>query len=164
MKKYLQILVIILIFSSKDNIVNGQEIKSQNFVNNENLKEMEFPINTSFTLRFTKVDDRNFSFKIYRIEPYNKKLKMWNNGNIFKDSGEIETVEFFFTKTIDNSNILVMKSRSKYSIRFKSEIQTEENGEFIEIQNVGTHKGSITTEIWQKETYKIRLSNFELIN
>jgi hypothetical protein len=55
-----------------------------------------------------------------------------------------------------------MQSRSKYSIKFKSEIQTEENGEFKEISNVGTHKGSQTTESWAKKTYKIRLSKFEL--
>ena len=55
-----------------------------------------------------------------------------------------------------------MKSRSKYSIKFKSEIQTEEDGEFIEIQNIGTHNGSITTESWAKKTIKIKLSEFEL--
>jgi hypothetical protein len=87
---------------------------------------------------------------------------MWNTENLFEENGESETIEFYFAETDSKNFMLVMQSRSKYSIKFKSEIQTEENGEFIEIQNVGTHKGSKTSESWAKKTFKIRLSKFEL--
>jgi hypothetical protein len=165
MKKYLYIVIIISIFSSKDNIINAQEKKSEKVVNIENLAiGIEFSINTKFTIKVTKVDELNFKYEILKTEPYNKKLEMWNTGNLFDENGETETIEFYFAETTNNSYMLVMQSRSKYSIKFKSEIQTEENGEFSVIQNVGTHKGSKTTEIWAKKTYKIRLSNFELKN
>lgn len=124
--------------------------------------EIEFAINTKFTIKVTKVDELNFKCEILKTEVYNKKLEMWNTENLFNENEETETIEFCFAETTDNSNMLVMQSKSKYSIKFKSEIQTEENGEFIEIQNVGTHKGSKTTESWTKKTYKIRLSKFEL--
>lgn len=124
--------------------------------------EIEFEINTKFTIKVTKVDERNFKCEILKTEPYNKKLEIWNTENLFDENGETETIEFYFAETTNNSNMLVMQSRSKYSIKFKTEIQTKENGEFNEIQNVGTHKGSKTTENWAKKTYKIRLSTFEL--
>ena len=163
MKKYLYILILTSIFSSKDNFLNAQEKKSEKTVNIENLtNEIEFPINTKFTIKVTKVDELNFKYEVLKTEPYNKKLEMWNTENLFNENGETETIEFYFAVTTNNNNMLVMQSRSKYSIKFKSEIQTEENGEFNEIQNVGTHKGSKTTEIWAKKTYKIRLSKFEL--
>lgn len=126
--------------------------------------EIEIAINTKFTIKVTKLDELNFKYEILKTEPYNKKLEMWNTENLFNENGETETIEFYFAETTNNSNMLVMQSRSKYSIKFKSEIQTEENGKFNEIQNVGTHKGSKTTESWAKKTYKIRLSNFELKN
>lgn len=125
---------------------------------------IEFSINTKFTLKVTKINNTDFKYTILKAEPYDKKLEMWNTENLFNENGETETIEFYFAETTNNSNMLVMQSRSKYSIKFKSEIQTEENGEFNEIQNVGTHKGSKTTESWAKKTYKIRLSNFELKN
>ncbi|MBP4141898.1 hypothetical protein J3S90_08790 [Flavobacterium sp. P4023] len=163
MKNYFYVLILISIFSSKNNIVNAQEKKSEKLVNIENIAiGIEFPINTKFTIKVTKVDELNFKYEILKTEPYNKKLDMWNTENLFNENGETETIEFYFAETTNNSNILVMQSRSKYSIKFKSEIKTEENGEFNEIQNVGTHKGSKTTESWAKKTYKIRLSKFEL--
>jgi len=163
MKNYFYVLILISIFSSKDNVVNVQEKKSEKLMNIENMAiGIEFPINTKFIIKVTKVDELNFKCEILKTEPYNKKLEMWNTQNLFDENGETETIEFYFAETTNNSNMLVMQSRSKYSIKFKSEIQTEENGEFNEIQNVGTHKGSKTTESWAKKTYKIRLSKFEL--
>jgi hypothetical protein len=124
--------------------------------------QIEFPINTKFTIKVTKIEDLNFKYKILKAETINRKLEMWNTENLFEENGETETIEFYFAETENKNVMLVMQSRSKYSIKFKSEIQTEENGEFQEIQNVGTHKGSKTTESWAKKTYKIRLSKFEL--
>ena len=124
--------------------------------------EIEIAINTKFTMKVTKVDELNFKYEILKTEQYNKKLEIWNTENLFTENGKPDTIEFYFAETSNNSNMLIMQSRSKYSIKFKSEIQTEENGEFNEIQNVGTHKGSKTTESWAKKTYKIRLSKFEL--
>lgn len=124
--------------------------------------EIEFTINTKFTIKVIKIDDLNFKCTILKAEPYNKKLEMWNTENLFEENGETETIEFYFAETDNKNYMLVMQSKSQYSIKFKSEIQTEENGKFIEIQNVGTHKGSKTTESWAKKTYKIRLSKFEL--
>lgn len=124
--------------------------------------EIEFSVNTKFTLKVTKIDDLNFKYTILKVEPYNKKLENWNTENLFEENGDPETIEFYFAETENKNVMLVMQSRSKYSIKFRSEIQTEESGEFREIQNVGTHKGSKTTESWAKKTYKIRLSKFEL--
>ena len=123
---------------------------------------IEFAINTKFTIKVLKIDDLNFKYTILKVEPYGKKIEMWNTENLFEQNGEKETIEFYFAETENKNVMLVMQSRSKYSIKFKSEIQTEENGEFRELQNVGTHKGSKTTESWAKKTYKIRLSKFEL--
>lgn len=123
---------------------------------------IEFPINSKFTIKVTKIDNLNFKYSILKVEPFEKKLELWNTEDLFEENGEKETIEFYFCE-IENKNVmLVMQSRSKYSIKFKSEIQTEEDGEFKEIPNVGTHKGSKTTESWAKKTYKIRLSKFEL--
>ena len=163
MKYYLYIFILISIFSSKENCLNAQEKKSEKIENIENMsKAIELPVNTKFTIKVTKVDEFNFKYSILKAEPYNKKLEMWNNEGLFEENGKDETLEFYFAETTNNNYMILMQSRSKYSIKFKSEIQAEENGEFIEIQNVGTHKGSKTTESWAKKTYKIRLSDFRL--
>lgn len=137
---------------------NSFKYSEKDFLDNE----IEFPTNTKFTIKVTKIDNLNFKGTILKAEPYYKKLELWNTENLFEESGETETIEFYFGETENKNFMLVMQSRSKYSIKFKSEIQTEENGEFLEIQNVGTHKESKTTESWAKKTYKIRLSKFEL--
>ena len=123
---------------------------------------IEFTINNKFTIKVAKIDDLNFKYSILKAEPFNKKLEIWNTENLFEKNGENETIEFYFGETENKNVMLVIQSWSKYSIKFKSEIQTEENGEFLEIQNVETHKGSKTTESWATKTYKIRLSKFEL--
>ena len=123
---------------------------------------IEFLLNTKFTIRVTKINESQFKYSILKTEAIEQKLKLWNNENLFNENGEKETIEIYFGETESKYFTLIMKSKSKYSIKFKSEIQTEEDGEFIEIQNVGTHNGSITTESWAKKTIKIKLSEFEL--
>jgi hypothetical protein len=141
---------------------NGK-IKSFKYTEKDFLtNEIEFTINTKFTIKVSKIDDLYFKYSILKVEPYNKKLEIWNTENLFEENGESETIEFYFAETESKNVMLIMQSRSKYSIKFKSEIQTEEYGEFKEIQNIGTHKGSKTSESWAKKTFKIRLSKFEL--
>ena len=141
---------------------NGKK-ESFKFIEKDFLKnEIEFPINSKFTIQVEKIDETSFKYSILKLEPINKKLGIWNSEKLFEENGKTETIEFYFGET-ENKNIsLIMQSRSKYSIKFKTEIQTEEYGEFEEIQNIGTHKGSKTSENWTKKTYRIRFSKFEL--
>lgn len=61
--------------------------KKENFKFSEKdflINEIEFPINTKFTIKVTKIDNLNFKYSTLKVEPFNKKLEMWNTENLFE--------------------------------------------------------------------------------
>ena len=54
-----------------------------------------------------------------------------------------------------------MKNRTEYSLSYDSDIQREENGEFEDTSNIGTHPGAKGMEMWPYIIYQIGLSNFK---
>ena len=57
--------------------------------------------------------------------------------------------------------VLLMKNRTKYSLSYKSDIQTEEDGEFRETSNEGMFQGVKGMEIWSTMIYQIGLHDFK---
>lgn len=107
----------------------------------------------------------NHGFTVLSIEPYNEIVNAWDTENVFKPKGEKETLEICFCKGIDQNKelkILFVQSRSKYSFTFDTEIQLEIDGEFKSVSNVGSHTKSKTTEIWEWDIKKLRISNLKI--
>jgi hypothetical protein len=130
-----------------------------------------FPIKTKFTVKVIPTSTGDFKYSVIKVEPYTKIVDASNSAKVFKKKGEKETIEFCFCLEIpwdrdpkkdDPYMMLLMNNRSKYSFKFKTEIQTEKDGVFKKISNIGTHAGSTTSDRWAKETYQIRISEFEL--
>ncbi|HUH52062.1 MAG TPA: hypothetical protein VLZ11_08180 [Flavobacterium sp.] len=122
---------------------------------------LELPLNSKVTVKLIKTDDLNFEISVLKIEPLKKKLKS-HGGILFKKTGEEETLEIYFGETTNTTFMFIMKSRSAYSLNFKTEIQSEEGAVYKEIINMGVHKGTASTEVWAQKTYKIRFSEFKL--
>ncbi len=128
-----------------------------------------FPFNTKFTIKVVPNNSGDFDYNIVLIEKNTKIIENWNHAEIFNKEGDEETLEFCFChekNQLDGNELktaLWIKSNSKYSFSFKTEIQTEENGEFKDNFNLGAKAGVITSDRWAKKTYKLKIGNFKKI-
>lgn len=125
-----------------------------NFIN----KPIEIPNNSKFTIKIKNKENKDLEYSLIEIEAFNPNEETI----LFNKKENDETLSFCLIRNNNGSNRLVMQSNSETSIKFKLEIQAENGEEFEEIPNVGTHKGSRTTENWAKKTSTIRLSNFTI--
>lgn len=163
MKKHLLLIILISIFSCKSKIKTEKD-KAILYNKESVLQEIEIPLNTKLTLQVVKINDTEFSLKILNFEPYLKKINFMGAARLFLKNGDSETLDIYFCETKNNLAQFIIKSRSKYNIKYKLEIQTEINGVYYEQENVGTYAGAITSDSWQKIPLKIKLSNFEINN
>lgn len=132
-----------------------------------------FPLGCKFTLKIYPTDSTNFDYSIIAFERFEEIIDTWNNDSLFeKNSKENGTIEFYFCigtegKTEEEKEenmkiLLLMKNRTKYSLNYTSEIQTEEDGTFELTSNVGTFSGAKGTEMWPYFIYQIALSDFKI--
>ncbi len=130
-------------------------------------------IGTKFTVKMVQVDSVNFNFSIIEFEEFHQTVDTYEKDTLFKEEGKNGTIEFYFcygthgkTKKEREKNmkiLLIFKNRTEFSFKYKSDIQTEEEGEFEETSNVGTYSGAITTEMWPYMIYQIGLRDFTLL-
>jgi hypothetical protein len=156
MKQIITLLILILNLSSY-----GQDER------NLTSEKYTFPVKTKFTIKLTPIDSVNFDYKIIKIENYDEIIGSWHDEKVLEEKGEDETIEFCFCLEKDwndsqkSNTMLLLKSWSKYSFKFKTEIQTEKDGEFKENFNLGATAGKSASDRWAKKTFKIRISEFK---
>jgi len=132
---------------------------------NDNGNVFNIPLNQKIILKVTQKSSTEFEFTEVEREPFDKIVDMWDNDDALSISGNKETIEFYFCQAQDlghESTALIMKSRSKFSLQFDTEIQKTENAKFEKVPNVGTHTNSKTQESWGYKINQIRISNFRL--
>lgn len=130
---------------------------------NGNVFNIEFK--QKIVLKVTQKNSTEFEFTEVKREPFDKIVDVWDNDDALSKSGKKETIEFYFCQAQENgeeSTVLIMKSRSKFSFQFDTEIQKAEDTEFKKVPNVGTHTNSKTQESWAWKIKQIRISNFRV--
>lgn len=60
--------------------------------------------------------------------------------------------------------LLTFKNRTKFSLKYISEIQRNEKDDFNETSNMGAYPGAIGNEMWSYMINMIRLRDFEISN
>lgn len=158
---------LLLIFSlvAMNIAVNSQELPT------EPADGYAFPIGCKFTIKLHPIDSIKFQYSIIAIEPFQEIIDTWENDSIFKENGQKGTIEFCFCLSTSGETdeekeknmkvLLLMKNRTEYSLKYNSDIQTVENGEFKNTSNVGTFAGAKGTEIWPYMIYQIGLNGFQ---
>ena len=132
---------------------------------NDNGNVFNIALNQKIILKVTQKSPTEFEFTELEREPFDKIVDVWDNDDALSISGNKETIEFYFCQSQDlghESTVLIMKSRSKFSLQFDTEIQKTENAKFEKVPNVGTHTNSKTQESWGYKINQIRISNFRL--
>ncbi len=160
MKKNLAFLF--LIFSIMTNAQELPTIPANGFA---------FPIGSKFTIKLYAVDSVNYDYSIIAFEAFDKTVDTWENESLFETTGKDSTITFYFcfgthgdSETEKKKNmkvLLLMKNYSKVVLKYTSDIQREENGEFEETSNVGTFPGAIGNEMWPYMIYMIGLKEFK---
>jgi hypothetical protein len=137
MKKYtLALLIIVIGFGA-----NAQDLPT------EPRNGFAFPIGSKFTIKLHPTDSLIFDYSIIKFEQFDKIVDTWENDELFKEKGEDGTIEFYFCLSTSGKTekereekmkvLLIMKNRTKYSLKYNSDIQRQEEGEFLYTSNVG---------------------------
>lgn len=130
-----------------------------------------FPIGSKFTLKLHPVDSLNFNISVINIEPFTEIIDSWNNDHLFKDIEGDDTIVCYFclathgdTEEQKEKNMKVyflFKNYSKISLRYASDIQRKEDGEFTSTSNVGMIPKVKGIEMWPYMIYTIGLHDFQ---
>jgi len=130
-----------------------------------------FPIGTKFTIKLYPIDSISFDFSVIVFEPFQEIIDTWENDSLFMEGEKNGTIEFYFCLSTSGETekekeenmkiLLLMKNRTDFALSYKSDIQTEENGDFKETSNVGTFSGAKGTEMWPYMIYQIGLYDFK---
>lgn len=130
-----------------------------------------FPLGTKFTIKLVPVDSVNYDYSVIAFEPFDKTVDTHNTNDLFEKEGQSNTIVFYFclgthgdTEAEKKQNmkvLLVMKNYSDTALKYISEIQREENGEYLPTSNVNTYPGVKTTEMWPYMIYMIGLREFQ---
>ena len=161
----MRIILTLLLFFLTNNFIKAQDLPT------EQANGFAFPIGTKFTIKLYPTDSGRFNYSIIKLEPFHEIIDTWENDSLFDESGQKGTIEFYFclathgkTEQEKKENmkvVLLMKNRTKYSLSYKSDIQTEEDGEFRETSNEGMFPGVKGMEIWSTMIYQIGLHDFK---
>lgn len=132
-----------------------------------------FPLGTKFTIKLIPKKKQCFDFSVIAFEPFQDIINSWESDTLFKETEKNGTIEFYFCLSTsgeteqereDNMKVvLIMKNRTDYHLSYKSDIQTEEGGDFEETSNVGTYSGALTTEMWPYMIYQIGIHDFRVM-
>ena len=129
-----------------------------------------FPLGSKFTIKLTAVDSVNYEYSIIAYEPFRETIDILNHDNLFDAKGQDSTVVMYFclgTRGADESErkknkqvVLLMKNYSKVRLRYDSEMQVKEDGEFIVTSNMGVYPYVVAMEMWPHMIFKIALKAF----
>ena len=130
-----------------------------------------FPLGSKFTIKLFPTDSIYFNYSVVAFEQFDKTIDTWDNDNLFDNIGQDSTITFYFCLGTHGDNdkerkenmqvLLLMKNYSKMALKYSSEIQTKENGEFEPTSNVGTFPGAKGMEMWPYMIYMIGLREFQ---
>lgn len=134
----------------------------------------EFPIGAKFTIKLNTDDPKNITYSIIKFEPFTEIINTFENEDLFEKTGEEGTIDFYFcigthgeSEKEKNKNmqvLLIFKNRTKFSLKYISEIQRNEEDEFKETSNMGAYPGAVGNEMWPYMITMIRLRDFEISN
>lgn len=129
-----------------------------------------FPLGTKFTIKLVAVDSVNFDYSVIAFEAFDKIVDTRSSDDLFEKEGESNTIVFYFclgtygdTEEEKKQNmkvLLLMKNYSDTALKYTSEIQREEDGEYLPTSNIGTYPGAKGSEIWPYMIYFIGLREF----
>lgn len=130
-----------------------------------------FPLGSKFTIKLYAVDSVNYDYSIIAFEPFDKTVDSWETDSLFESTGKDSTISFYFCFGTHGDSeaerkknmkvLLLMKNYSKMALKYSSDIQRDENGEFEETSNVGTFPGAKGIEMWPYMIYMIGLKEFK---
>lgn len=133
-----------------------------------------FPIGTKFSIKLVPVDSVNFDYSVISIEHFDKVIDSWKTDSLFTEKGEDNTIAFYFcfgthgdTEEEREKNmkiLLLMKNYTKETLKYTSEIQRKEEGEYEPTSNIGMYPGVMGREIWPYMIYSIGLREFQKRN
>ena len=159
MRKFLAIIFLAITY-----IAQAQELPS------EPANGFAFPIGSKFVIKLIPTDSVNYDYSVLSFEPFEEIVDTYENGDLFEEKGEENTIVFYFCfgtrgktdqeKEKNMKILLLMKNYSKEALKYTSDIQREEDGEFEETSNVGTFPNAKGTEMWPYMIYSIGLREF----
>jgi hypothetical protein len=130
-----------------------------------------FPLRSKFTIRLFAIDSIHFDYSVIAFEPFDKIIDTREKDSLFPNEGQDSTIAFYFcTGTYGNTKkekddhmevLLLMKNYSKILLKYSSDIQTKEDGEFESTSNMGCFPGAIGSETWPYMIYMIGLNGFQ---
>jgi hypothetical protein len=146
-------------------IAQAQELPS------EPANGFAFPIGSKFVIKLIPTDPVNYDYSVISFEPFEEIVDTWKNDELFDEKGEENTIVFYFcfgtrgeTDQEREKNmqvLLLLKNYSKEALKYTSEIQLEEDGEYKWTSNVGTYPNVKTMEMWRDMIYSIGLREFK---
>lgn len=130
-----------------------------------------FPIGSKFTINLYATDSINYDYSIIDFEQFDKTIDTWENDSLFTVNGQDSTITFYFCPGTHGDNekekednmrvLLLFKNYSTIALKYSSDIQREEDGEFESTSNVGSFPGAKGTEMWPYMIYMIGLKEFQ---
>jgi len=130
-----------------------------------------FPLKTKFKIKLIAIDSMHFNYSIIEFEKFDSIVDTYNHKDLFDSQGRDSTITFYFcagthgeSEEEKNKNmkiLLLMKNYSKIPLKYFSEIQRKEEGEYEQTSNVGIFPGAIGMEMWPYMIYMIGLKDFE---
>lgn len=133
-------------------------------------KGFAFPLGSKFTIRLIPSDDSHFDYSIIAFEPFEDIIDTFEHDALFEKKVKDGTIDFYFcistrgeddeTREKNMKILLLIKNNTEHALSYDSDIQIEEEGEFVTTSNVGTFSGAKTVEMWPYMIYQIGLHNF----
>jgi hypothetical protein len=130
-----------------------------------------FPLGSKFTIKLSPVDSINYNYSVIASEKFDKVVDTYNHDELFEPQGKDSTITFLFCVGTHGDNdkekqknmqvLLLMKNYSKIALKYSSDIQRKEDGEFEPTSNVGTFPGATGMEMWPYMIYMIGLREFQ---
>jgi hypothetical protein len=129
-----------------------------------------FPLGSKFVIRLIPADSVNYDYSVLSFEPFQEIIDRRKTDDLFEQTGENNTIVFYFCLGTDGETeqereenmrvFLLIKNYSKEILKYTSEIQREEDGEYEETSNIGTFPNATGREIWPYMIYSIGLREF----
>lgn len=158
---------LIILLTTINFLVNAQELPTIP------ANGFSFPIGSKFTIKLIPIDSTNFDYSIIEFERFDKTVDSYEHDDLFNKTGNDSTITFYFclgtygdNKAEKEKNMrvhLLMKNYTKYVLKYTSEIQRTENGEYESTSNVGTFPGAMGNEMWPYMIYSIGLREFKIM-
>lgn len=130
-----------------------------------------FPLGSKFTIKLSPVDSINYNYSVIASEKFDKVVDTYHHDELFEPQGKDSTITFLFCVGTHGDNdkekqknmqvLLLMKNYSKMALKYSSDIQRKEDGEFEPTSNVGTFSGATGMEMWPYMIYMIGLREFQ---